>query len=60
MNKEILLSILETVSVSGNEQSLSNIFAHQAQANAMTVEKDVMGNTYAYMKGATATTDLLI
>lgn len=60
MDKELLTSILETVSVSGNEHSVSDIFAHHAQNNGMTMETDVMGNTYAFINDHTQKTDVLI
>lgn len=60
MNKKLLSSILETVSVSGNERSVSNIFSFHARNNGLKVEKDVMGNTYAFINGNTEKTDLLV
>ena len=48
MDKSLLLKLLDTVSVSGNERSVSRIFATCATQCAMRVDKDAMGNTYAH------------
>jgi len=47
MNKESLIKVLNTISVSGNEHIISDLFAEEAKILGYRVETDMMGNTYA-------------
>lgn len=49
MDKKILKKILNTVSVSGNEQIVSLIMADCAKTYGLKAQSDVMGNTYVYI-----------
>ena len=48
MNKDLLIKILNTISVSGNEHDITFIFSEYATARGMSVQIDSIGNICAF------------